>query len=227
MLIGVSGKAGSGKDTVGMYLQALSMEEECIGGYWATKPIEYAKSYETRPNLKGGWRIVKFADKLKRFCADLLSVQVEKFEDRTFKESELPSEWIRFLKIMDQGKIVTVDERMTGRDLLRAVGIGLRDTVHERIWINGLFVDYKGFEHKGVQIYPNWIITDLRFPNELQEVKVRNGISVRIERPGIHVSSNYSETALDDAEFDHIIINDGTQEELLEKVENIYNMYKK
>ena len=86
--------------------------------------------------------------------------------------------------------------------------------------------------------FPNWIITDLRFPNELQAIKDRGGITIRVNRPvenypenhkfngdtqsAIKIAHNHpSETALDNATFDYTIINDGSIEELIEKVKEI------
>ena len=100
-------------------------------------------------------------------------------------------------------------------------------------------------------IKPSWIITDTRFPNELEAIKSRGGITIRVNRyPNkIYVSrganntkeidfdstnpmhmSHYlgdirnkheSETALDKEEFDYVIDNNGTLEELKEKVKEI------
>lgn len=73
----------------------------------------------------------------------------------------------------------------------------------------------------------NWVITDMRFPNELEAVKER-GFSIRVERPKdilemgqIMPKEHPSETALDNAEFDYTIDNNGTIEELVEKVKEI------
>jgi hypothetical protein len=76
---------------------------------------------------------------------------------------------------------------------------------------------------KQVNIYPNWIITDTRFPNELKAVKDRGGITIMIRRKETdHLSGDHaSERALDNAEFDHIISNNGTIEDLIKKVKNI------
>ena len=72
------------------------------------------------------------------------------------------------------------------------------------------------------------IITDMRFPNELEAVKKHNGITIRInrglvERTGkmIQGLEHISETVLDDAEFDYVIENNGTIEELIEQVKKI------
>ena len=76
--------------------------------------------------------------------------------------------------------------------------------------------------------YPLWCITDMRFPNELEAIKNRNGITIRInrglvERTGklIQEPEHISETALNNAKFDYVIENDGTIEELLNKVKKI------
>ena len=69
--------------------------------------------------------------------------------------------------------------------------------------------------------YPNWIITDVRFPNEAQAIKEREGLIIRVVRNSVaadKVNLHPSETALDDYKVDQIITNDGTLEELLVKV---------
>jgi hypothetical protein len=75
--------------------------------------------------------------------------------------------------------------------------------------------------------HPKWIITDMRFPNEMEAVKERGGITIRVHRDlhngNAHISPipHPSETALDDAKFDYEIINDGEIVDLIEKVKEI------
>lgn len=69
--------------------------------------------------------------------------------------------------------------------------------------------------------HPNWIITDMRFPNEMEAVELREGVTIKVVRPGTAVGTHPSETALDDAYFDHVISNDGTIEDLIEKVRQV------
>ena len=82
-------------------------------------------------------------------------------------------------------------EILTPRLLMQLIGTEAgRDLIHPSIWVNGLFVDYKShytnfndaYYNKDNDVYPNWIITDTRFPNELQAIKERNGIVIRINR---------------------------------------------
>lgn len=76
----------------------------------------------------------------------------------------------------------------------------------------------------------NWIITDTRFPNELKAVEQRNGISIRVERGSMSMvelaNQHESETALDSAEFDYVIENNSTIEELIHNVKNILTQEK-
>ena len=179
------------------------------------------------------------------------------------------------------------EELMSVRQLLQEIGTNaIRNIIHPDAWINALFADYNthkkkdGFSrvvknNEGIPIdyqyeveYPNWIITDVRFPNEFKAIKDRGGIVIRINRlignKFIDVDNNLecvidriysndkcnityikqesglpshgslsltrlkaiqskhiSEIALDDATFDYVIDNDGTIDELIEKVKEI------
>ena len=73
----------------------------------------------------------------------------------------------------------------------------------------------------------NWIITDVRFPNEAQAIKDRGGILIRINRDNgtraIDVNAHLSETALDDYDgFDYVIDNDSDSvRDLIDKVKQL------
>jgi hypothetical protein len=91
-------------------------------------------------------------------------------------------------------------------------------------------------ENDSIQTYPSWCITDVRFPNECKVIKDREGILIKIERPciecglknGHKMSCSHnrilheSETALDDyTDWDYIVKNDSTIEDLIEKIRDI------
>lgn len=66
-----------------------------------------------------------------------------------------------------------------------------------------------------------WIITDVRFPNEVEAIKSRGGMLIKIERPRLKLSKHEhsSETALDHyTDWDLVIQNDGTIVELFNKI---------
>jgi len=132
---------------------------------------------------------------------------------------------------------------MTVRDFLQKLGTdGLRDGLHTNTWVNALMADYKplmsasfGIMDLGASTlqmekmskpipieYPNWVITDTRFPNEAQAIKDAGGILIRVVRPGnTPINTHSSETSLDNYPFDHVIINDGSLEDLVEKVREV------
>ena len=69
-----------------------------------------------------------------------------------------------------------------------------------------------------------WIITDSRFPNELAAVKKHNGIAIKVIRDSGNTigTTHTSETALDNyTEWDYVIDNNGTLEELKTQVLSI------
>ena len=254
-LIGISGKigAGWGKDLVGIIIQHLT------DNY--TNDISLI-AY----NIKQGkeatdlWKIKKFADKLKDIVCLLIDCTREQLEDQEFKNKELGEEWwfygygdlenkiytvkIPYLESKDKSKVY--DKyliKLTPRLLLQLLGTECgRNIIHPNIWVNSLFADYSGIwttekgKHDPIQEYPNWIITDMRFPNELEAIKQRNGVTIRVNRPceecGVleghkmvahknKPSIHESETALDSVEFDFTINNSGSIEDLIEKVKTI------
>lgn len=123
----------------------------------------------------------------------------------------------------------------TYRWLLQNVGTNaLRNNIHPDIWLNALFADYKKIiisgkiTHSAIgeeeYYYPNWLVTDCRFPNEVEAVSKRDGITIRVSRGDI-VSTDIhaSETALDEyTNFNYIINNPtGSIEYLIEEVKKI------
>jgi hypothetical protein len=190
-LIGISGKSKSGKDTVGKIIQRLI----------------HTKSSEL-------WEIKRFSDKLKIISAVLTGFPVHYFEDQEFKDSEMEVEW-DYIQDGFLRKRAEDDDRKkyTYREFLQRLGTdAIRNNLHDDTWINALFVNY----HAG----SNWIITDLRFPNEADAIKSLGGIIIRVDRPledrypeltkSILDNFNHeSETALDNYEFDAVIDNNG------------------
>jgi dephospho-CoA kinase len=86
MLIGISGKIGSGKDTVGKIIQSLNKTPNISSK-------EFIKQYLYNDVKDSEFIIRKFADKLKDIVCLLLNCSREELEDREFKERELGKEW--------------------------------------------------------------------------------------------------------------------------------------
>lgn len=221
MIIGINGYAGSGKDTVGKIIQ------------------------EEFPDMN--WEIKKFAGKLKKIASILLGIPEEKFEKEGYKKRTLNKCW---WTTCDEGY-----QPLNIREFLQKLGTdGLRNGLHPNVWVNALMADYKptsletymyakGYTDdrkfkKGERIsgeallqyademsHPNWVVTDVRFPNEAKAIADKDGILIRINRLGVKPVNNHpSETSLDDYGFDYIIDNDSTIKSLTKVVTNIINI---
>ena len=281
MIIGVSGKIGSGKDTVGKIIQYLV--DKSYAGFKNPNSLDDYNSYCRNEHWrKGHYEIKKFAGKLKECVSIVTGIPVADLEKEDVKNSSLGENWIRysyatgFTKDND-GKVTMLSTQCdkgryileakvnyqtaykteyTVRMLLQHFGTEVGRLIHRNFWVNALFADYnpKGFYHNiddstnDYDVYPNWIITDVRFPNEAEAIKERGGFIIRINRDSpcevcsLTISekrgnacrevacprgrSDYkgnhpSETSLDDYNFDYVIDNNGTIEELIEKVKEV------
>lgn len=281
-LIGISGKIGSGKDTVGKIIQFL-ISPEYKNGWRAYENWIYA--VDNNP-INSKYKILKFADKLKDIVCLLIGCTREQLEDSTFKEAELGEEWwcyycekgshedyqeklipypnkvasLEWIKNSYNGKIGLL--KLTPRKLLQLLGTECgREIIHPNIWVNSLFADYVGgynpkFEDREDKLdMPNWIITDVRFPNEVKSIKDRGGVVIRVNtqfkitdalgnttfhkkeeienilkeknseyilEEALPIKEHPSETALDNyTDWDYVIDNTGTIEDLIEKVKNL------
>ena len=233
MIIGISGKIGSGKDTVGKMIQYIltpkDSNEFSLGDYLNDK-----SSYLFRGN---NYEFKKFADKIKNIVCFLLGCTKNQLENREFKEKELGEEWNKYV-IENQYGTYYFDNyqealeshgshyepkliKLTPRKFMQLLGTEAgRDILHPNIWVNSLMSDYKEDS--------KWIITDVRFPNELKAVKDKEGITLRIVRPSSeHLSSSHiSETALDRSDFDYTILNNGSLEDLFIQVNKFLEYFK-
>lgn len=268
-LIGISGKIGSGKDTIGILINAHILcaqqktwghtPEQILNYYNQTGTILYNDTPVRRFHIK------KFADKLKDITCMLTGCTRAELESQEFKAKELPEMW-RYIPQWTGSEMIRQgapegwpDERVgkyTYRSMLQYVGTDLfRTQLHENVWVNALFADYKEAYDAGdgtllsyieadhVIRFPDWVITDCRFPNEAKAIKDHGGVMIRVNRSPfvqahelaggddtIHAlgyavkaqaDQHPSETGLDKYRFDYVIDNNGTVEELSEKVKQI------
>ena len=204
-LIGISGKMGSGKDTLSIVMNYIADDNAPDSiGRWTQDVDDFA--YKNK----------KYSEKLKYMVCFLIGCNRSDLEDREFKEKELGEEW----------------DGLTPRKLLQLLGTEAgRQIIHPNIWVNALFADYEDNKSDWLSgINSNWIITDVRFPNEAQAIKDRGGILIRINRPQyldnglvIRKDEHLSETALDDYDgFDYVIENDtDSVQDLVNKVKEL------
>lgn len=181
MIIGISGKAGSGKDTAAKMLEVL----------YANPDISYEDFANKRYKNFADIQIVHFADALKETAQVLF--RLGEWETNTQEGKKTTINWID----------------KTVRELLQGIGQGLRDAIDFDLWVKILFANTKDWS--------NYIIADVRYPNEVKAIKERNGILLRIDRKGAGAGNHSSETALDDyKEWDVHIENNNSIEDLFE-----------
>ena len=97
----------------------------------------------------------------------------------------------------------------------------MRNLFGEDIWIKALFRDYFGDTIIGHQY---WIITDVGYKNEADYIKNKGGILIKINRNTGYNDNHISEIDLDDYDkFDYIVDNNGTINQLTDKMVDIYN----
>lgn len=201
MVIGIAGKIGSGKDLAGIYLQHI------LGLVHTHTVEEWENEIPAFRDEISEWEIRKFADPVKDTICILLNCTREQIEDRDFKNKELPKEWW------------IGDYRPTLRNLLQKLGTDAgRNIIHPDIWITSVFNHYTDDD--------NWIITDVRFRNEVEKIEEVGGIVIKVETDTPSTETHISERDLDWWQFDYIIKNDSDKEELYKKLFNLVNEIK-
>ena len=200
LIIGISGVAGSGKDTVAdIFLK------------------------------NNGFERVSLADPIKRLAKELWG----------FSDTQLwgPSE--------ERSKPDTRYNGLTPRRVLQHLGTEGGRAIDEDVWIRYAVNNInKELSQKGACYKPNLgfykspdsndikavVISDVRFINEIRFLKKEGGALIRVKRPGAGLEGKFgmhqSEvemSAISDSEFDFILTNDGTLEDLEREANIILN----
>ena len=172
MLIGINGKLGSGKDTVGKIIQIITFMQTVRtdnSSYMSTQNIAY-QYHNSDINEQSDYVIKKFADKLKDTVCLWIGCTREQLEEQDFKNTALGSEWNQYavsdasnrieskqfasidaaesfrlsqLRALPHLDLSISEVRITPRYLLQVVGTDCgRDMINQNIWVNSLFAEY-------------------------------------------------------------------------------------
>ncbi len=159
MIIAISGKIGSGKDTLGAYMKVALINE----GYY--------------PSIK------KFAHNLKAITAIVSGLTIEDMYSDEGKKKMVPV----------FGKTVGELQQIIGTELFR-------DNFDKQVWIKSLLAPY--VPEKDI-----WIVTDMRFKNELEAVRNSGpNFTIRIEGDpaGINANSDRDKTHISECDLDDV-----------------------
>ena len=201
MIVGVSGKIGSGKNEVAdmiSYLHFVNPDgtfEQFQKQQWLrNKYIENGAYDSAELKLPG---IHSFAGNLKRCAAICTGVDYHDFEKRSLKSTQIS--WLN----------------ISFRQLLQALGEAARCQINENFWVYSMLATYQDSDF--------WIVSDVRYKNEADELLSRGALLIRITRESNNSDTHKSEVDLDSYDkFSYIIENNGSLEDLYNKVKKIY-----
>lgn len=263
MIIGISGKSQTGKDTIGSIIQYLITKKE-VGYTTPDCSIDFYGFLDNKHNKVASWQIKKFADGVKDIVCMLTGCTRSELEDNEFKSQPLSDNWLRWYIYVPNAPAFTNSKRRittyyatkdeavealckikstvqgakianslpTYRQLLQEVGTdAIRNVIHPNAWINAVMKDYKGkliYDEATVKtlIEPNWIITDVRFPNEAQAIRNVAGKIIKVIKNRTDNSDHESERSVLYVEADYTIVNNGTIDDLIKAVKDVLNHLK-
>lgn len=202
---------------------------------------ESGKSTSAKRVEKWGYQPMSFAQPIKQICMDYFDLSQEDVYGSQ-KEVVHPKWGTTPRKIM----------QFVGTDLFRQkLGELIGDDLAGDFWINRFKKDYKkvawelALTRTHTQVDTgvvsvsspdqvklgykkvNVVVDDVRFENEAKAIRDLGGKLIKIKRSDqssvVVADDHVSEQELDDSLFDHIINNDGTLEELEDKIDNLIN----
>ena len=153
---------------------------------------------------KYAFRKISFADPLKEGCRNIFGLTEEQLYG--IKKDVIDEYW-----------------KVTPRSLIQFVGTDLlRNQFCDLIWIK--LLEKKLIHNSAI----NFVISDIRFQNELDMLKKHGAIIIKVHRPGLPNEDNHiSEVGIDNVTgFDEYILNDSSIDMLYYKVDQILKHYK-
>ena len=206
MIIGITGKAQSGKDTACRIVQLINTVDydcACLEGEGEKYILDNVDSILPMTCM---WEKHAFADKLKECASTILGVPRFMFESGKFKES--------FTSLPLSNK---EGEPMTNREFLQYFGTEVGRSIDKNLWIKALMYSY------GRDKESHWIIPDVRFPNEADAIRNAGGVLWKIERDGSGAGNHISEKLIDDIMVDIIIENNLDMKYYIKAITLAYN----
>jgi len=188
-ILGLSGKKQSGKDTFGKQIQKI----------WRSDKLGLNGNH-LAPLIMDDCCLFAFADELKQAAAKYFRIDIElMYGTDKDKNSLTHIKWTAFpIKIVRKQ---TADEYMTVRQVLQFWGSNIMRAIYGNVWVDCTMDNINKYS-AAVSV-----LTDVRFPNEVEAIKKAGGRVIRLTRNPLD-DQHESETALDDySSFDVIFDN--------------------
>lgn len=165
-------------------------------------------------SFDGNWERVAFADPIKNTVANLFHIGRDLKRDlkQQFQAQTLDTiKRLQTVSLIDNNTGQRYGE-FTGRDLIRDIGMLMRG------YDDTQFNDY--VKNK-IESNPNtnWIITDVRFANEIELVRQLGGKIIEIHRPGYSYDGHITESGV--VKGDYHVFNNGTVESFKQQLEAV------
>jgi hypothetical protein len=173
------------------------------------------------------YRPISFAYELKNMVSQMYGVHRFWMDDRTKKDMPLMSMPVIPTDPFAQAiQLMLKDELSHGYWTPRALCIlegSIKRSVYANYWVK------KVVEHILKDPHNNYVITDMRYANEADTLKIMIPATktIRIERAGHQITTqDPSERNLDNYKFDYVLSNDGSIPELYNKLDNMMGGFK-
>lgn len=173
-----------------------------------------------------GYRPISFAYELKNMVAKTYNVNRFWLDDQGHKEMPLTHMPViatdPFSAAIHE---MLRDELKSGYWTPRALCIlegSVKRSIYANFWVKKVVEQVLG------DIYNNYVITDMRYANEADVLKmmIPSTMTVRIERPDLKITTtDPSERNLDTYKFEHVLTNDGSLEDLRSKVNQMMGRF--
>lgn len=184
----------------------------------------YGKTALSKFLIGEGYVKISFADKLKSLVSQLYGFDINDAYDTIKKESYI------------DGGLIWNDEKRKILELLACINlepvreVKILKNIREALQFIGTEVLRKAESeyhtnsiNDMLQPGRNYVLDDVRFPNELEKLKKLGAICIYIVRPDwFNVSNHSSETSLLCQDFEHILLNDNDEEYLLNCFKKFY-----
>jgi len=118
---------------------------------------------------------------------------------------------IKYRQLLEYTDYTGAKRQQDVREFLQLMGTEVgRKIIGENVWVSIADKAIWKVREGGTPV----VITGMRYANELAAIKHHGGVLVWVERPGIEVNEHDSETSVKKEDFDIVVMNDGSLDDL-------------